>query len=206
MNEEDDPDWHWSYLKRLRSLLSSGQTFSYSRSPLNSATSPEFKHETEALAVPPSGVSGARMIRQAEHMELNEAQLREFFPTLTQFWRQQHQNFPGRKLSSRQTEFTRDPSKIQTPDEPIKYAAKGYGDGAKRRTRSACRHLLQQKQKRKAPRAGSSKRLVCLEPADECRSLEQILEEEALNEQIETIRQQELKLGLFIIVTYMFWH
>ena len=223
MNEEDDPDWHKNYLKRLRAaLMPAEQIVARSTSPLLQATPPRAKREfgvgVGVGGLPASSASGARMIRHVERMDLNESQMSELFPALTEFWRhqQRHRSLsrsrspsPARRTRSRDraddqqkpqraqevtTPPLRSPTRSPEAPEPVEQATKSFGQGAMILAHSARTQFLRQKQKHTAPRVSDpSKRSVGVGLDDDRKSLEQILEEEVLEEQIEMIRQQELK-------------
>ena len=221
MNEEDDPDWHKNYLKRLRAtLMPSEQIVTRSTSPLLQATPPRTKREfgvgVGVGGLPASSAYGARMIRHVERMDLNESQMSELFPALTEFWRhpQRHRS-RSRSRSSSPAKRTRDfdradnhqkpqgvrevttpPPPARTPEAPesVEQATKTFGQGAMILAHSARTQLLRQKQKRSAPRVSDpSKRSIGVGLDADRKSLEEILEEEVLEEQIEMIHQQELK-------------
>lgn len=194
MNDEDDPDWYQSYLKRLRaSLLISEPTVGKSTSPLQYQAAQQSKNNIEI--VPTSIESGARLIRQAELMELHESQLNELFPALTEFWRQQkHYRSRSSIVLPQSMEFTaQQSSPTQLPDEHTESATKTFGQRAKKLARSARKRLLRNNQKRIDPRKSASKMSDDSVPNGDRKLFEQFLEEEALEQQMNMIHQQELK-------------
>ena len=237
MNEEDDPDWHKNYLKRLRAALMPAEHVARSTSPLLQATPPRTKRElgvgmgaggsgvgVGVGGLPASSASGARMIRHVERMDLNESQMGELFPALTEFWRhpQSHRSRSRTRSHSRSrsqspAKRTRDrdraddqqrPQRVQEVTSPpaptrtsvapapesVEQATRTFGQGAMILAHSARTQFLRQKQKRTTPRVSDpSKRSVGVGLDADRKSLEEILEEEVLEEQIEMIRQQELK-------------
>lgn len=220
MSEEDNPDWHKSYLKRLKAALMPQRDehlATRSTSPLQLATPPRVRREIEMLpasATSTSGASGARMIRQVERMELNDAQMSEYFPTLAEFWRHQQRHrsrsrspsparrthetdsqSKDREVPQRILDPTKQASPNRTPDEPPEHVTRAFGQGAMILAHSARTQLIRQKQKRTTPHASDSvsRRTIFLRAEEDRKSLEQILEEEVLEEQMEMIRQQELK-------------
>ena len=193
MNEEEDADWHKNYLKRLRaSLMPAEQTVSRSTSPFSHAA-PRYQPEVEVLPAA-STMSCARMITQVEHMELNEAQMSDIFPELTEFLRHLHRHqsdtFSQNRTDSQQKlpEITASASSTRTPREPIERATNTLSVA-----HSASMQLLRQKQKRMASRDSDSSTRSNAKGSNNRKLLDQILEGEDIEEQIEMIRQQELK-------------
>ena len=192
MNEEEDPDWHKNYLKRLRaSLMPTEQKVSRSTSPFSHAALHYNKSEVE-MRPAASRLSFARMINQVEH---DEAQMSDIFPERTEFlrhsYRHQSDTYSQDRTDSQQLlpELTASASSTRTPTEPVERAIKTSSVAHY----SAPMQLLRQKQKRTVRDSDSSKRLSAKVSNKDRKLLDQILEGEGLEEQIEMIRQQELK-------------